>query len=211
MNVSSWSQLLFWRDEHESVTQGRVFSRVVELGWEETEVCECRVCVFACVWGEDQSEVVWETVVTAPNLLYQPPSVLTDRVSFSKRNCHQPFYCSSQPVSSPSRFLLTASLSSQPTLVFFNTHVLCHTMEVPLLCWIPLPNPFVEISFLPVVCVNHITLSVIVFKFSCHVSPKTHQLAFPAQILCPSIPNRAVSVSSVVTVSYLTLKSVKAK
>lgn len=39
------------------------------------------VCVF--VFGElDQSEVVFETVVRAPNLLNQLPSALTDAASF---------------------------------------------------------------------------------------------------------------------------------
>lgn len=38
--------------------------------------------------------------------------------------------------------------------------------------WIPLPNPFVQVSFLSVICVNHIIVPVIVFKFSCHVSPE---------------------------------------
>lgn len=109
--------------------------------------------------GVDQSEEVWETVVTAPNLLYQLPSVLTDTVSFSKRNCHQPLYRFSRPVSSLSRSQLTASLSSQPTPVFFNTHAVFHTMEVPFLCCVPLPNPFVEISFLSFVCVKPVTQS----------------------------------------------------
>ena len=50
------------------------------------------VCVSVCVClgGFDRSEVVLETVVTAPNLLNQLPSVLTDTASFSKRNSHQP-------------------------------------------------------------------------------------------------------------------------
>lgn len=41
------------------------------------------LCVCLSVFGGvDQSEVVLETVVTAPNLLNQLPSVLTDAASF---------------------------------------------------------------------------------------------------------------------------------
>jgi len=176
--------LVFWKEEQVSVTQGQALAGL--SGWDEKETVgslwvqgEC-VCVCLCLGGVDQSEVVLATVVTAPNLLYQLPSVLTETVSSSKRNCHPPLYRLSWPVSSPSRSLLTASLSSDPMPVFLHAHLVCHTMEVPLLCWIPLPNPFVQVSFLSVICVNHITESVIVFKLSCHVSSKTRQLAFPA-------------------------------
>lgn len=75
------------------------------------------VFMYLSVFGElTPSEVVFETVARAPNLLNQLPSVFTDTVSFWI--CHQPLYRPSWPVSSPSRFPLTVSLSSEPTLVF---------------------------------------------------------------------------------------------
>lgn len=79
------------------------------------------LCVCLSVFGGvDQSEVVLETVVTAPNLLNQLPSVLTDAASFlPKRNCHEPLYRLSGPVSSPSRSLSTVPLCLLCLFFFF--------------------------------------------------------------------------------------------
>lgn len=147
------------------------------LGWDERKhLCEfCGLFVFG---GVDQSKVVFETVVTAPNPLYQLPSVLTDTASFFPKGIVINLTIASL------RFPLCLapcwlSLSLQTTL---NAQFICHTMEVPLLSWIPLQNPFVKISFLSVICVNLNTVPVIVFKCGCHVSPKRRQLAFPAPI-----------------------------
>lgn len=123
---------------------------------EECSMCEC-VFMYSSVFGElTLSEVVFETAVRAPNLLIRLPSVFTDTVSFW--NCHRPLYRLSWPASSPSRFPLTVSLSSEPTPVFFfNTHLLCHTMAVPPSSWIPSLNLFVQVSFLALICENHIS------------------------------------------------------
>lgn len=59
----------------------------------------------------DQSEVLFETVVRATNLLNQLPSALTDTVSFWDHHQSLGLF--------PSHSLLTVSLSPEPTLVFF--------------------------------------------------------------------------------------------
>ena len=128
------------------MTQGLSVDGVV--GLEETvgvlrEQC---VCVCLCLYeGVDQSEVVLETV-TAPNLLYQLPSVLTDTVSFSKKEL------SSTPLSPLSACFLSVSLpvdclfvfATHTSISFFYTHLFMPYNGG----WIPLPNPFVP-SFLP--------------------------------------------------------------
>lgn len=77
-----------------------------------------------------------------------------------------------------------------------------------LLKWIPSLNPFVQVSFPSVICADHITMSVVVFTFSCYVSSKTHQLVLPARISCDLLyQSAAVSVSSTVTVHRTVLPS----
>lgn len=173
------------------------------------------MCVCLCLYeGVDQSEVVLETV-TAPNLLYQLPSVLTDTVSFSKKEL------SSTPLSPLSACFLSVSLPVD-CLFVFATHAsiffagggIC-TLIFYAIQWRPCSRAgflyqilLFQVSFLSVICINHITVSVIVFKFSHHVSRKTRQLAFPRSDLShPAIPNMAVCVSSNGIVSYLTFLS----
>lgn len=69
------------------------------VGWEESgEVLRMCMCVCLSVFGApDQSEVLFETVVRATNLLNQLPSALTDTVSFW--GPHQSLYRLSWPVS----------------------------------------------------------------------------------------------------------------
>ena len=64
--------------------------------------------------------------------------------------------------------------------------------------------PFVQVSFLSVICVNHITVSLF-SNLYCHVSPATRRLAFPAPVSCVLLPNMAAKVPSDVTAWYCTL------
>lgn len=81
------SCLVFQKEDGVNVTQGRGLAGF--LGWDERNswrsvrvVCVCLSVFFG---GVDQSEVALETVVTAPNPLYQLPSVLTDTASFFQK------------------------------------------------------------------------------------------------------------------------------
>lgn len=63
-------------------------------------------------------------------------------------------------------------------------HLSCRTASAPLLSWIPRPNPFVRVSFLPVICVNRITERGVVLELSCHVNPPPSKKNMPASISC---------------------------
>lgn len=128
---------------------------VVDVAREE-EVEGQNVYVYVCVFGwwgwggVDQSEVVLETVVTAPNLLNQLPSVLTDTAFFSPQK-----ELSSASLSPPSACFLSLSLPAA-CLFVFTTHIpifffcifYAAQWKSMLLRWIPSPNPFVP-GFLP--------------------------------------------------------------
>lgn len=172
--------VLFSEKESECDTELSV-DGVVGLGLEETVGLlrgQCVCLSVACMMGVDQSEVVLETV-TAPNLLYQLPSVLTDTVSFSTRNCHQPLYRLSRPVSTLSRCVFVFATHA---CIFFT--LIFYAIQWRSCSWAGFPYQIFlfQVSFLCVICVNGITVSIIVFKFSRHVSYKTRQFAFPAQI-----------------------------
>lgn len=107
------------------------------------------MCVFVCVFGGvvDQSEVVLETVVTAPNLLYQLPSVLTDTASFFQK-------CFLSEVLPLGR-LHVLKIYTFVYFLFF-AHPFCQTKFILMSYF---ANSF---SFLNVICVT-------VFKFSCQL------------------------------------------
>lgn len=121
---------------------------VFGLGWEkQLEVYESRVCVFVCVFwrGVDQSEEALETVVTAPNPLYQLPSVLTDTASFFQK-------CFLSEVLPLGRLYVLKTYTFVHFLFFF-AHPFYQTKFIRMSYF---ANSF---SFLNVICVT-------VFKFS---------------------------------------------
>lgn len=158
---------------------------------ESGEVLRMCTCVCLSVFGVlDQSEVLFETVVRATNLLNQLPSALTDTVSFWDR--HQSLYRLSLPVSfSPPADCIfvfrTHACIFLKTLIF---NVKQHRFRF--LSRIPFPNPFVKVSFLSVISVNRITVAVIVFQIQLsHGSQNA-----PAHISCAAVLGPAVSKRS---------------
>lgn len=178
---------------------------------EAVETAEC-----LCWRGRfDQSEVL-ETEVSAPNLLYQLPSVLTVTVSFPQKNLSCGLSIASLPVSSPSHSLKTLFLFSGPKLVFFffffSTYFSswCSSfmpIEVRLPRWIPSPNPFVQASFLSVICVNHNT--VVCHCFNTAVTWALQKNASFYSLWYPATPNMAVKVLYTLADLYLIVCQLK--
>lgn len=85
---------------------------------------------------------------------------------------------SSSRLSSLSAYFLSISLPVDCFFVFrtqnwvFLLFIRSSSTEGLLSIWIPLPNPFVQVSFLSVIRVNHDAFPVIVLKCRWHVSPK---------------------------------------
>lgn len=157
---------------------------VFGLGCEkQLEVYESRVCVFVCVlWrGVDQSEEALETVVTAPNPLYQLPSVLTDTASFFQK-------CFLSEVLPLGRLYVLKTY----TFVHFLFFLLILSTKQSSYAWATLPILFPSL------------MSFVSLFLNSAVNSKTH----PSHISCsdPSCPaTMSLSLSSSVTASYRTI------
>lgn len=144
---------------------------------------ESCVCVFVCVFwrGVDQSEEALETVVTAPNPLYQLPSVLTDTASFFQK-------CFLSEVLPLGRLYVLKTY----TFVHFLFFLLILSTKQSSYAWATLPILFPSL------------MSFVSLFLNSAVNSKTH----PSHISCPdpSCPaTMSLSLSSSATASYHTI------